>query len=131
MKLIVAGSREFENYAVVERSIDQFIENYGPISEIVSGGARGADQLGERYAKKHKIALRQFYPNWDLYGKSAGYRRNEQMANYGNALLAFWDGLSRGTMHMRDLARARHLLVVVQPVKLSAAELTVHTAVNI
>lgn len=77
MKLIVAGSREFDNYAVVERSIDQFIENYGSISEIVSGGARGADQLGERYAKKHKIALRQFYPNWDLYGKSAGYRRNE------------------------------------------------------
>lgn len=131
MKLIVAGSREFENYAVVERAIDQFIENYGPITEIVSGTARGADQLGERYAKKHNIALRQFPANWDLYGKSAGYRRNEEMANYGNALLAFWDGLSRGTMHMRDLAIARHLLVVVQPVKLKASEHLINTAVNI
>ena len=118
MKLIVAGSREFENYAIVERSINQFIQTYGPIREIVSGTARGADQLGERYAKKHNIALKQFPANWDLYGKSAGYRRNEQMAKYANACLVFWDGISRGTMHMRDLAIENHLPTVIIPIKL-------------
>ena len=124
MKLIIAGSREYDRFAHAEKVIARVIAQHGPVSEIVSGGARGADQLGERYARKHHIPLRQFLPEWDRLGKRAGYVRNEQMANYGDALLVFWDGVSRGTQSMIQLAQQRKLLVVVDLVTIGAAHQT-------
>jgi len=82
--------------------------------EIVSGGARGADALGERYAKDRGYSLRVFPAEWDRYGKRAGYLRNAEMAKYANALLAFWDGESRGTRHMIQIARESGLKVGIK-----------------
>ena len=81
--------------------------------QIVSGTARGVDQLGEEYAKRNDLAVKKFPADWDRFGKSAGYKRNKQMAEYANALVAFWDGRSRGTKHMIDLAKAAGLSVSV------------------
>ena len=78
--------------------------------EIVSGTAKGADQLGEKYAKEKGYPVKQFPADWSK-GKSAGYVRNEEMAKYADALIAFWNGLSKGTGHMIDLAKKYKLKI--------------------
>jgi len=108
MKVIIAGSRDIEDYERLLRSIK---ESGFWISEVVSGTAQGADQLGERYALESQIKLTKFPAKWDTYGKRAGYLRNEQMAKYADCLIALWDGQSRGTKHMIDIAEAHGLKV--------------------
>lgn len=103
-KVIVAGSREFTDYALLERELD-IITSSGYEIEIVSGTAKGADKLGEKYALDNEIALKRMPADWDTYGKRAGYLRNEQMANYADACIVFWDGRSPGTKHMIDIAK--------------------------
>ena len=89
------------------------------LTRIISGGARGADTLGERFANEMGLEISRFIPDWDGLGKRAGYVRNAEMAkfavedgNYG-VLIAFWDGQSRGTKHMIDLAKRYGLEVHV------------------
>ena len=79
----------------------------GKISEIVSGTARGVDQLGERLASELNIPVKRFPANWDLFGKSAGYKRNVTMADYADGLIAIWDGKSKGTGHMINIMTAK------------------------
>ena len=85
--------------------------------EIISGTAKGADKLGEAFADKCHIKVKRFPADWITYGKSAGYIRNEQMAKYAmsdnsyGVLIAFWDGKSKGTMHMINLAKKHGLEV--------------------
>ena len=79
--------------------------------EIISGTARGADALGERYAAERGLAVKQFSADWDRYGRSAGYKRNAQMAEYADAAVIFWDGISRGSKHMINLAKEKGLPV--------------------
>lgn len=109
MKTIIAGGREFNDYKLVEETL----LNYNDVTEIVSGCARGADSLGEKFAMEHAIPIKKFPADWDKYGKSAGYRRNEQMAIYAEQLIAFWDGKSKGTKHMIDFAKKLGLKVSV------------------
>jgi len=112
MKVIIAGSRNFENYPLLVQKLDRILK-YCDKVEIVSGAARGADELGELYAVENHLNLRRFHADWDGLGNSAGYIRNEEMAKYADALIAFWDGRSRGTKHMIDLARKYNLKVRV------------------
>lgn len=110
MKIIIAGGRDFTDYRLLKRKCDTYLANT-KASEIVSGTARGADSLGERYANESNLKVAKFPANWDEYGKRAGYLRNEEMAKYADALIAFWDGKSKGTNHMIDLARKYNLKV--------------------
>lgn len=103
MKIIIAGGRTFDNYDLLCKKCDKFLINLTDI-EIVSGVAKGADSLGERFAKERNYQIKQFPANWNLYGKSAGYIRNDEMAVYSDCLIAFWDGKSKGTKNMIDLA---------------------------
>lgn len=108
---LVVGSRGFNDYQLMCNVLDYLLQNKKYI-EIVSGGAKGADSLAERYANEHpNCRLKVFPANWDKYGKSAGYRRNEQMHSYISApsdndrgVVAFWDGQSKGTAHNFELA---------------------------
>lgn len=102
MKVIIAGSRGITDGRLIERAI---IESGFDITEIVSGTARGVDQLGETWAIMAGRTIKRFPANWDKYGKSAGYKRNQQMAEYADALIAIWDGQSRGTKHMIDIMK--------------------------
>ena len=111
-KVIVAGTRGFNNYNLMCNKLYKFLYNLKDV-EIVSGTARVADSLGERYAKQHNLALKQFPANWDKYGKRAGYLRNSQMADYADYLVAFWDGKSKGTSLMINLAKEKGLKVRV------------------
>lgn len=113
-KIIIAGSRDFTDYEKLCKFCDTYTQKIleeGFQIEIVSGRARGADFLGEKYATERNFHLKIFPANWDKFGTRAGYIRNKEMATYANALIAFWDGNSRGTGHMIDLAKKFNLKI--------------------
>lgn len=114
MKVIIAGSRHINDYNLVVKSVKQsgFI-----ITEVVCGAANGVDSLGERYAKENNIKLSYFYPDWKGLGKSAGHKRNEQMAHYSDCLIAIWDGKSSGTKHMIKYAKSKKLRVYIMNIQ--------------
>jgi hypothetical protein len=113
MKTIVAGSREITDYQLVW---DAVYACPWVITEIVSGGARGVDQLGEKVATAFGIPIKIFPANWDLHKRAAGPIRNQQMAEYADALLAIWDGSSTGTADM--IRRAKQMKLQVHVVKI-------------
>lgn len=108
-RVIIAGGREFNNYDGLVKTMDHLLKNIYDEIQVVCGKARGADYLGERYAKERGYKIRYFPADWDTYGRSAGYRRNVEMANHADALVAFWDGKSHGTKHMIDIAKEKGL----------------------
>jgi len=110
MKIIIAGSRNFNNYKELCKICDYLLKDQKNI-EIVSGTAKGADILGEKYAKDKGYEIKKFPANWDKYKKAAGYIRNKEMAEYADVLIAFWDGESKGTKHMIDLAKENKLMI--------------------
>lgn len=103
-KVVVAGGRDFTDYALLEAKLDYYLARYLPNVQIVSGKASGADALGERYAQNRGLSLATFPAYWKTYGKAAGPIRNEQMAQYADAVVVFWDGKSKGSKSMRELA---------------------------
>ena len=124
-RVIIAGGRDFNRYQFLRDEVFSIFFDlnmkYGDDTvfdlsqfEIISGHARGADAGGEHFAKEYEIKLKIFPADWDKYGKSAGYRRNAEMAKYAvegkekgviGVLIAFWDGKSKGTKSMIDLAK--------------------------
>lgn len=132
VRVIIAGSRLFDDFRYLESKCHTVFHSLskenilsGHIKEdisnmeIISGTAKGADKLGEIFAVKHNIKIKRFPADWNTYGKRAGYIRNEQMAKYAisddnyGVLIAFWDGESRGTKHMINLANKHGLKVYV------------------
>lgn len=99
-KVAVVGSRDFPSQYMVERVIYELPKS----CIIVSGGARGVDTWAEQVAKYHGRDTEIFYPEWQKYGKSAGYVRNNIIVSSCDILIAFWDGKSRGTKHSINLA---------------------------
>lgn len=83
------------------------------VTEVVSGGAAGADALGQQWAAARGIPVKLFAPEWELYRRKAGAMRNWAMAKYAEALVAIWDGHSPGTKHMIDFARREKLRVYI------------------
>jgi len=110
-KVIIAGSRVYSDYAVLAQRCDFLLSQVSDPIEIVSGAARGADALGERYASDRNLQCTRFHADWDRLGKSAGPVRNIQMAKYADALIAFPIGKSVGTRHMISAARTHGLRV--------------------
>lgn len=103
MKIIVAGSREFNNYELVCEILNK--AKWTCNDEIISGTANGADSLGERYAIENGISLKRFPADWNRYGKKAGYIRNKEMADYCTGAIIFWNGISRGSKNMIDIMK--------------------------
>lgn len=92
MKVAVIGSRSFNDYDKVTNTLSGIT-----ISEIISGGAIGADKLGERYANENNIPTKIFLPDWEKYGKSAGFKRNSDIVNEAELIVVFWDMQSKGS----------------------------------
>ena len=111
-RVIVAGSRDFSDYPLLCRTLDHLLSCQTDIV-VVCGKARGADTLGEQYAKAHGYQIDYYPADWKKFGKAAGYLRNKQMAENADALVAFWDRQSRGTRHMIELAKQHGLKVRV------------------
>jgi len=115
-RVIIAGGRTMNNYELLRSEADALLARKvleGEHIVIVSGTAKGADKLGERYAAERGYQVHQYPADWDTHGKSAGYKRNALMADNADALMAFWDEKSRGTMHMINLAKEKGLAVRV------------------
>jgi hypothetical protein len=112
-RVIVAGTRTFNDYDLLKSKLDKYLANIKDEIVIISGKARGADTLGERYAKEKGYKIMEFPAQWEKYGRSAGYRRNVEMAKNADALVAFWDQKSKGTMHMINIAKEYGLLIRV------------------
>jgi hypothetical protein len=114
MKLILAGGRDYEDYSEFKRRVISIIElNKWENIEVVSGCADGTDKMGERLAGQCIWPIAKFPADWKTYGKSAGPMRNREMANHADALIAFWDGKSKGTKNMIEEANRRNLIVHV------------------
>lgn len=126
IRVIIAGSRDFSDFGLLDEIVTSVFRNTiwkkgykNSDVEIVCGKARGADTLGEWYAKSMNIDVIYFPANWNLYGAGAGIIRNEEMAIYASekpgfgALIALWDGKSRGTKSMIDLAKKYRLAIFV------------------
>lgn len=117
VRLIVADGRDFNDVVLLRDTCDFKLSNVDRTHDvtIISGGARGADTIAQMYAEERDYALEIMEADWDAHGKSAGYKRNQAMSDVATHLIAFWDGKSRGTKHMIDIAtRAGHVVHVVE-----------------
>lgn len=102
MKLAIIGSRNFTNYKLLQ----EILEQYKPkITLVVSGAAKGADSLGEKWALENNIQTLIFPADWNQYGKRAGFIRNEDIIKNCDCCVAFWDGESKGTKHSLSLCK--------------------------
>ena len=106
-RVVIAGCREYNNYEEAKLYIDFCISNIREVYDIiiVSGCASGADSIGERYAEEKGLMVEKYPADWKRYGRSAGPRRNKQMAEICDYVICFWDGKSKGTKSMIDYAR--------------------------
>ncbi len=109
MHTAVIGSRSFTNYPLLKQTLDQYT-----ISLIVSGGARGADQLGEQYAMEKGLPTLILKPDYDTHGRKAPLLRNLDIIDAAEQVVAFWDGQSRGTAHALTYARkkGKHIHII-------------------
>lgn len=112
MKVIIAGSRGIVLAPIKMEEI--ILASKFKVAEVVSGTCYGVDKSGEDWAKWSLIPIRKFPADWERYGKSAGYKRNEQMARYADALIAIWDGNSKGTEHMISIANKYQLKIYIR-----------------
>lgn len=106
MKTAIIGSRTFTDYSFLCKKLEDF-----NITEVISGGAKGADTLAEAYAVQFEIPLTVILPNWNKFGKSAGFVRNKEIVERAEIVIAFWDGYSKGTEHSINVARAMKKVV--------------------
>lgn len=117
-KLIVAGSRSFTDYPRMEKDLDRLLSvkvKDGEHIIIITGACpKGADALAARYAAARGLELREFHADWDRWKKLAGPIRNRRMAENGHALVAYWDGQSRGTADMIRQAEVFNLRIVIR-----------------
>jgi len=106
-RIVIAGCRDYKNYEEAKKYIDYCISKIKTKYTLifVSGGCRGADSLGERYALENGYKVERYLAEWDKYGKSAGPKRNEKMAQMSDYIICFWDGGSKGTKSMIKFAK--------------------------
>lgn len=102
MKVAIIGSRTFNNYNKINTILSR-IHSQRKITLIVSGGAKGADSLGEKWANENNIDTLVFLPDWKKHGKKAGFIRNVDIVENADFVIAFWDGASKGTQHSINL----------------------------
>lgn len=110
MRIVIAGSRGFEDYALMEKTLDRILDKQIEPVELVSGHAKGADLLAERFAKENDLPIHIIKPDWKTYGRAAGPIRNRQMLDYAmeelSLVVAFWDGKSKGTKNTINTAKS-------------------------
>lgn len=118
MRLIIAGGRDFNDYELARAELMKTIIDV-PLAEIeiVCGGAKGADTIGETFAKNFQLQIKYFIPVWrnedGIYDRTAGFKRNRNMGAYATHVIVFWDGKSKGTEHMIKEAKKRKLPLTI------------------
>ncbi len=115
MRIIIAGSRTITDQNEIFKAIELGLEMLAPqdVISILSGCARGVDCVAIEFAEQNNIKYFLFPADWSRFGKSAGFRRNKLMADHADALIAIWDGKSKGTLHMINIAKTKNLQVYI------------------
>lgn len=113
IRLLIAGSRDFNDYELLKSEIDKLAKQFINGFEIISGCAKGADKLGEQYAEENNLPVLKYPAQWEQYGKFAGIMRNEQMAKIADMCIVFWNGKSKGTKNMIEKALHYHIPLTV------------------
>ena len=109
MKLLIAGSR-----SITEFDLSPYIPS--DVDTVISGGADGVDHLAEQYADAHRLSKYIIRPRYDLYGRAAPLKRNQQMIDMADAILVIWDGISKGTRYTLDYAKKQNKpITLIQP----------------
>ena len=103
-QVVVAGGRDFSNYPLLCKKLDHLFQNRQPTA-IISGLARGADTLGRQYALERDIQVLEFPAHWNELGKRAGMVRNREMLEAADAVVVFWDSVSKGTANMVEITQ--------------------------
>lgn len=106
MVIGIVGGRDFDDYSLLTTTMNEYVDK---VHLIVSGGAKGADSLGERWAKENNKKTLIFKPEWEKFGKSAGFIRNQEIVKNSDFVLAFWDGKSKGTKSSIDLCKKNEI----------------------
>lgn len=109
--MMISGSRTINDYQLLEAAIAE--SGWQP-TEIIAGGSSGVDKLAEQFADQHGLPITIFRPNWALHKRGAGHRRNEDMVNACDVLVAIWDGKSPGTAHAVKYARKKRKPVFIK-----------------
>lgn len=104
VKAVICGSRTITDPSLLDEIMETVKEEGYEIAEVVCGGARGADTIGENWARENGIPISYFLPDWKRYGNAAGHMRNHDMVNYADIIIAMWDGQSHGTKGTIDYA---------------------------
>lgn len=112
MKIIIAGSRTFDDFALLEKTMDRLTRKLKKVI-VLSGTAEGADALGEKWAYSRWHTVMRYHPEWDRHGKKAGAIRNAEMVKDADGLIAFWDGESPGTADVLCKARRKGIKVKI------------------
>ncbi|ALU99743.1 DUF2493 domain-containing protein [Campylobacter coli] len=121
MKLLVCGGRDYTDIEHFNKEMDNVFSLYqNQIDTIIEGGARGADNMAKNYALKNKINLVEVKADWQHFGKAAGPIRNQRMLSMldsNDCVLAFWNGVSKGTKNMIEIARNKNIKVIIINIK--------------
>lgn len=107
----IVGSRTFDDYEFLCKKL-----SWVTYETIVSGGAKGADFLGKKFAKENNLPYIEFPAKWKKHGKSAGYKRNIKIVDKSDLIIAFWDGQSKGTKHTIDIATKTKTPIIIYEV---------------
>jgi hypothetical protein len=109
MNFALIGTRSFFDYVLMKTVLSQY-----KIDKIISGGARGADKLSEKYAKENNIEIEIFPADWNKYGKAAGFKRNYDIIDNCDVVIAFWNGESSGTKHSLTYGKKlkKHIVII-------------------
>ena len=110
-KIVVCGSRSITDYDLLKNTLDRLIDKTS--DAIISGGAKGVDQLAEKYAKENNISFEVIKADWENLGKSAGMKRNIVMINKADKVIALWNGMSPGTNFSIDYAKKHNKLMEI------------------
>lgn len=118
-RIVIAGCRDFNDYITARGFIEECVSDILAENEIIilSGGCRGADLLGERFAREKGYKVERHSADWKKYGRAAGPIRNENMAKVCDLLICFWDGKSRGTKNMIEVAKSQNRKVFIKRIE--------------
>ena len=121
LKIAIVGSRSFDDYECLCQVIAKHLSPSDKIDCVISGGAKGADSLSERYAREHGYPIKIYPAEWELHGPAAGYMRNIDIIKACDICFAIWDGGSKGTFDaMRlceELGKPYHIYYFKKPVQ--------------
>ncbi len=104
-RVVIGGCRDYTDYVFFKLCLDEILKNQNDKIIIISGHCSGVDLMGERYAKENGFKLEIFLPEWNKYGRAAGPLRNKKMVECADLVIAFWDGISKGTKSLIKYAQ--------------------------